>query len=190
MWEPHYIVTAFFIDFDVSLSLQEIKVRSSLRPCGSPNFDLSFDERDLLKALDILLERQTDRSQSKFSTLSELRGSARQEARRGRQTEDEDLEGFLPEETCERTGTESRKREECQVTEDRRRTEDREHLQEVSETECNDVEVTKLRMEIKKECKTKHDQTCNVTMKEVPTEECRPSIEEKSVSIIQIQFHD
>ena len=58
------------------------------------------------------------------------------------------------------------------------------------ETECSDVEVTKLRMEIKTECKTKHDQTCNVTMKEVPTEECRPSIEEKSVSIIQIQFHD
>ena len=165
-------------------------MRSSLRQCGSANFDLSFDERDLLKALDILLERQTDRSQSKFSTLSELRGSARQEARRGRQTEDEDLEGFQPEETCERTGTESRKREECQVTEDRRRTEDREHLQEVSEIECRAVEVTKLRMEIKKECKTKHDQTCNVTMKEVPTEECQPSTEEKSVSIIQIQFHD
>ena len=169
-------------------------MRSSLRQCGSANFNLSrkesFDERDLLRALDILLERQTDRSQSKFSTLSELRGSARQEARRGRQTEDEDLEGFQPEETCERTGTESRKREECQVTEDRRRTEDREHLQEVVDIECRAVEVTKLRMEIKTECKTKHDQTCNVTMKEVPTEECQPSTEEKSVSIIQIQFHE
>ena len=127
---------------------------------------------------------------SRLSSLILSSLSASQEARIGRQTEDEDLEGFQQEERCETTGFVSRNRTECQVTEDRRRTEDREHLQEVSETECSNVEVTKMRMEIKKECKTKHDQTCNVTMKEVPTEECRPSIEEKSVSIIQIQFHD
>ena len=52
-------------------------------------------------------------------------------------------------------------------------------LQEVRETECEEVEVTKFRMEIKKECKTKHDQACNITMKEVPSQECQPSIEEK-----------
>ena len=52
-------------------------------------------------------------------------------------------------------------------------------VQEVRETECRDVEVTKFRMEIKQECKTKHDQACNITMKEVPTQECQPSIEEK-----------
>ena len=127
---------------------------------------------------------------SRLSSLILSSLSARQEARIGRQTQDEDLEGFQQEETCETTGFVSRNRTECQVTEDRQRTEDREHLQEVVETECSDVEVTKLRMEIKTECKTKHDQTCNVTMKEVPTEECQPSTEEKSVSIIQIQFHD
>ena len=51
--------------------------------------------------------------------------------------------------------------------------------QEVRETECREVQVTNFRMEIKQECKTKHDQACNVTMKEVPTQECQPSIEEK-----------
>ena len=52
-------------------------------------------------------------------------------------------------------------------------------VQEVRETECKEVEITKFRMEIKQECKTKHDQACNITMKEVPTQECQPSIEEK-----------
>ena len=51
--------------------------------------------------------------------------------------------------------------------------------QEVRETECKEVQVTNFRMEIKQECKTKHDQACNITMKEVPTQECQPSIEEK-----------
>ena len=75
-----------------------------------------------------------------------------------------DLTGFQQDEVCEVTGFESRKREECK---------------EVRETECKEVEVTKFRMEIKQECKTKHDQACNITMKEVPSQECQPSIEEK-----------
>ena len=57
-------------------------------------------------------------------------------------------------------------------------------LQEVRETECKEVEITKFRMEIKQECKTKHDQACNITMKEVPSQECQPSIEEKYFILI------
>ena len=49
----------------------------------------------------------------------------------------------LREEVCERTGFESRKDEECQ---------------EVKEIQCEEVEVTKFRTEIKSECKTKKDQ--------------------------------
>ena len=54
------------------------------------------------------------------------------------------------EEICERTGFESRKDEECQ---------------EVKEIQCEDVEVTKFRTEIKSECRTKKDQ-----VKESPTD--------------------
>ena len=47
------------------------------------------------------------------------------------------------EEVCERTGFESRKDEECQ---------------EVKEIQCEQVEVTKFRTEIRSECRTKKDQ--------------------------------
>ena len=53
------------------------------------------------------------------------------------------------------------------------------YFKEVKETECKDVEVTKFKSEIKNVCKTKQDQACNVTMKDVPTQECLPSEEEK-----------
>ena len=62
-------------------------------------------------------------------------------------------------------------------------------LQEVRETECKEVEITKFRMEIKQECKTKHDQACNITMKEVPSQECQPSIEEKYLILIYSSNH-
>ena len=55
---------------------------------------------------------------SRLSSLILSSLSASQEARKGRQTQDEDLEGFQSEETCETTGFEFREREECQVTED------------------------------------------------------------------------
>lgn len=47
------------------------------------------------------------------------------------------------EEVCERTGFESRKDEECQ---------------EVKEIQCEQVEVTRFRTEIRSECRTKKDQ--------------------------------
>ena len=49
----------------------------------------------------------------------------------------------------------------------------------MKETECKEVDVTKFKSEIKSVCKTKQDQACNVTMKDVPTQECLPSEEEK-----------
>ena len=53
------------------------------------------------------------------------------------------------------------------------------YFKEVKETQCKEVEVTKFRTEIKSECKTKHDQACNVTMKDMPTQQCLPSEEKK-----------
>ena len=56
---------------------------------------------------------------------------------------DPDDDTFTREEICERTGFESQKREECQ---------------EVKEIQCEPVQVTKFRTEIKQECQTKKDQ--------------------------------
>ena len=138
-----------------------------------------------MKALDILIGDPRTNNRNTFPVrrgrqLAELSGFTNQETRRERQTTGLDLEGFREDEVCEVTGFESRKREECQVSEIVKEEEDNDMvLQEVKETECKDVEVTKFRMEIKTECMTKHDQSCNVTMKEVPTKECQPSTEEK-----------
>ena len=63
----------------------------------------------------------------------------------------------------------------------------------MKEIQCEPVQVTKFRTEIKQECQTKKDQVrslniqfdkimfqaCNVTTKEVPTQECFPSEEQK-----------
>lgn len=132
-------------------------------------------DRNLLKVLDILLEVSERQRQSRQfgledsqpeSTDPELEGFTIDQERSGRQASvnDDALQGFERDEICERTGFETRKREECQ---------------EVKETQCSPVEVTKIRTEIKSECQTKHDQACNVTMKEVPTQECLPSQEKQ-----------
>ena len=124
---------------------------SSLASRDLRNNDEILNETDLLKALSILLpERDLNRQQPTRT-------------RKGRQLGADSLAGFEQEEICEQTGFETRQREECN---------------EVIETECNPIEVTKFRKEIVSKCKTKHDQSCNITMREVPRQECTP-IKEK-----------
>ena len=119
-----------------------------------------------------------------FLANPELKGFTLDQERTGRQAlSDDDLKGlgFEREEICEVTGFESKTQEECQVSYNLNP-----QLyfvcsfrQDITETQCNDVEVTKMRTVIKPECRTKHDQACNVTMKEVPTQQCLPSEERK-----------
>ena len=95
----------------------------------------SFDEKDILKAIDILLGEVSGYQQRSHSISTEKsepsRGGGRggeggvggggggggQERRRGRQVGSltPDLTGFEQDEVCEVTGFESRKREECKV---------------------------------------------------------------------------
>ena len=88
--------------------------------------------------------------------------------RRGRQLGAESLAGFQQEEVCEQTGFEIRKREECN---------------EVVETECRPIEVAKIRTEIVNKCKTKSEESCNITMREVPRQECTPTQDKRQVAI-------
>ena len=102
----------------------------------------SFDEKDILKAIDILLGEVSGYQQKVNSVSTEKsepsRGGGRggeggvggrgggvgggggggQERRRGRQVGSltPDLTGFEQDEVCEVTGFESRKREECKVS--------------------------------------------------------------------------
>ena len=63
-------------------------------------------------------------------------------------------------EQCETTGFETRTREECE---------------EVSETECKPITITKNRTEIINKCEVKTDsQKCNVTYNGVPRQKCLP----------------
>ena len=73
-------------------------------------------------------------------------------------------------EQCETTGFETRTREECE---------------EVSETECKPITVTKFRTEIVQKCETKTDsRKCNVTYSGVPRQKCLP----KTVTKCDIDF--
>ena len=83
---------------------------------------------------------------------------------------DEDAEEFFDYETarqtlggleqCETTGFETRTREECE---------------EVSETECKPITITKNRTEIVNKCEVKTDsKKCNVTYSGVPRQKCLP----------------
>ena len=67
-------------------------------------------------------------------------------------------------EECETQGFETRTREECN---------------EVSEIECNPIQVTKYKTEIVQRCKTLTDKKCEVLYTEVPKEKCEPSEEQK-----------
>ena len=93
---------------------------------------------------------------------------------------DEDAEEFSDYETarqtlggleqCETTGFETRTREECE---------------EVSETECKPITVTKYRTEIVNKCEVKTDsKKCNVTYSGVPRQKCLP----KTVTKCDIDF--
>ena len=106
----------------------------------------------MLKALSILL------SDSEMN----LAGPSR--VRKGRQLGTDSLAGFEQEEVCEQTGFETRKTEECN---------------EVPEIECTPTEVTKFRTDIVSKCKTKNDQSCNITMRELPRQECTPTTEKR-----------
>ena len=78
------------------------------------------------------------------------------------ENEQDDLEGFV--EVCEQTGFQTYQREQCE---------------EVFETECKPTEVAKFRTEIVSKCKTMIDQSCNITMREVPRQECTPTEEKR-----------
>jgi hypothetical protein len=67
-------------------------------------------------------------------------------------------------EECETQGFETRTREECN---------------EVSEIECNPIQVTKYKTEIVQRCRTLTDKKCEVLYTEVPKEKCEPSEEQK-----------
>ena len=109
-------------------------------------------EENFLKALSILL------SENEVDKL----GLSRR--RKGRQLGLDSLDGFEQDEVCEQTGFETRLREECN---------------EVIETECTPIEVTKIRTEIVSKCKTKNEENCTIAMKEVPRQECTPSEEKR-----------
>ena len=109
-------------------------------------------DESMLKALSILL------SDSEMN----LAGPSR--VRKGRQLGTDSLAGFEQEEVCEQTGFKTRKKEECN---------------EVPEIECKTTEVTKFRMDIVSKCKTKNDQSCNITMREVPRKESTPTTEKR-----------
>ena len=81
-------------------------------------------DSDLIKVLDVLLEIKEKneirrgRQQEIFSD-PELEGFTLEQPRSGRQISsslEDDLLGFERDEICERTGFETRKREECQVS--------------------------------------------------------------------------
>ena len=86
------------------------------------------------------------------------------EAREGKQV-NENLE------ECETQGFETRTREECN---------------EVSEIECNPIQVTKYKTEIVQRCKTVTDQICEVLNTYVPKEKCGPSEEERCYTAYKI----
>lgn len=101
----------------------------------------------------------------------EIKEELRNIIRKSKQiTTDEDAEEFSDYETarqtlggleqCETTGFETRTREECE---------------EVSETECKPITITKNRTEIVNKCEVKTDsQKCNVTYNGVPRQKCLP----------------
>ena len=111
----------------------------------------NVQEDELVEALEFFLSEKED---TDFKT---------RKLRRGRQSAPDGLAGFQQDEICEQTGFETRKREECD---------------EVIETECLPIQVTKFRTEIVSKCRTKSDKSCNITMKGVPKQECKP-IKEK-----------
>jgi len=135
---------------NISPALSRRRSTSTKRDQRSSKEDIQ--EKKVLEALNILLS-ETDKNRPQQTRT-----------RKGRQLGAGSLDGFQQDEVCEQTGFETRKREECN---------------EKFETECMPIQLTKFRMEIVSKCKTKHDQSCNITMREVPRQECTPTMEKR-----------
>ena len=63
-------------------------------------------------------------------------------------------------EKCEVTGFETRTREECE---------------EVTEIDCKPITVKKVRTEIREQCETKLNRTCDVIFSPKPKQKCSPT---------------
>ena len=119
-------------------------------PAPAPATGAQLTELGLAEELQQELRTILRKSKQAFGGEEEAGGEYSEELARQRQ---------LGLEQCEVTGFETNTREECE---------------EVSETECRPITLTKYRTEIVNKCEVKTDKECDVTFTGKPSQRCEP----------------